>query len=312
LIGYEDDGFILESAGLHQLRQRVERQAYLTAEEAALMGEAQLRELISWRERFDVDRATEEELRARASELGLMSASRLKRLERGELRDLIRKRSRSEGYPLGVLSGEKTHLGIRWKTGRFWFDGHLEGLRIAELIRVLGGTPRELRGRLKAWLTLDGQLSDLASFSGTGSVQASLVNAIDVPLFLSVIKAIDFSSWFSNSRRAEVNVQFAVRNRALWLTEGRLTSSDLDLILIPPATISLGGIISAAFDVRHKGGIPLVSDILDFLPSLILSGITVQGPLENPTVHVQSLGTGADPAGTSGGRKPRMKDPGGG
>jgi hypothetical protein len=38
LIGYEDDGFILESAGLHQLRQRVERQAYLTAEEAALMG----------------------------------------------------------------------------------------------------------------------------------------------------------------------------------------------------------------------------------------------------------------------------------
>ena len=312
LLGYEDDRFVLETATLPMLRQRTERQGYLTREEAALMGEAQLRELLIWKERFDVDGARLEQLRAHASELGIMNASRLKRLDAKELREVIRTHSRALGQPLGVLSGERTHFGIRFDTGRFWFDGHLEGLRIADLIRTLGGAPGDLRGRLKAWLTLDGQLSDLQSYTGTGSVQASLVNAIELPLFLGVMKALDFSSWFQNSRRADVVVHFVVRDRALRLTEGKLTSSDLDLVLIPPGTITLGGIIHAAFDVRHKGGIPLVSDIIDILPSLLLSGVTVQGPLENPTVTVRSLGGGADPTGTSEGRKPRLKDPGGG
>lgn len=309
ILGYEDDGFVLETAGLRQLRDRAERQGYATPEEAALLTDPQLREIITRRERFDVDAASRELLRQRVVELGLVSASRARRMDTRDLRTLLRTRMRTEGQPLGVLSGENSHFGVSWSTGRFWFDGHLDGVRVPELIRVMGGTAQSVRGRLKAWLSLDGYLADADSWNGTGSMQAAIVNPIELPLFLSVMKALDFSSWFQNSRRAEIVAHFSVRDRGIHLTEGRLASSDLDLILVPPGRITFGGVISAAFDVRHKGGIPLVSDLLDLIPSLILSGVTVQGPLENPTVTVRSLGLGSDPADTSGGRKPRLKEP---
>ena len=308
IFGYENDGFDLKTATLAQLRQRVEKQGYLAADEAQLMSLEQLREIVAWREHLDIERANVTYLRKRVAELGIMSAGRARRLDRKKLLKLLRERPEDVGQPLGVLSGEATHFGINWD-GRFWFDGYLDRVQIAQAIASLGGSAEGVHGRLKTWLSVEGNISDAESWTGAGTLQASVINAVRLPLFLNVLKALDISSWFQSSRRADVIMHFAVGQKMLRITEGRLTSSGLDLALVPPGWITFGGIINAAFDVRHKGGIPLVSDILDILPSLILSGVSVQGPLEDPTVTARSLGITPEASGTSSGRKPRLKEP---
>ena len=101
---------------------------------------------------------------------------------------------------------------------------------------------------------------------------------------------------------------FEIGDTIVKLTEGHLRSPRLSLELEPPGTITFGGIIKARFDAKHTGGvIPIVSDIFNFLPSLFLDGVVVEGPLEDPKVEPRSLDLGGNSSGTSGGRKPRLK-----
>jgi hypothetical protein len=211
--------------------------------------------------------------------------------------------------PAGVIWEEETRLAVTWD-GDFSFDAHLRDVEIASAVRALGGAPQGVRGRLSARLAIGGHVGDVGSWQGSGWVSADAINVVHLPLFLNILKAIDPTTWSLNrSPRTRIRFEFDVGDSVVRLREGGSLSSDnLRLALMPGGTVTFGGIINARLDASHRSGsIPVVSDLLSALPSILLDGVVVQGPLEDPVVEPRSFGIGGD-TGTSGsGRRPRMK-----
>lgn len=308
LFGYRPDRFVLRTATLAQLRRRAEEKGYLRKGTAAESQEEELRRLIANEEMEPPDDLSRNRLIEWAAGLSPRPRDALERLSEAELRDEIK--DAQEHEPLGRLEAEGTGFGLAWSTGRFNLRARLHHVNLAETIRILGGDPQSARGRVAATLELGGLLEDPGTYTGSGKVAADAFDIVRLPVFLNILKAL-LVSFLSMSSRSQVAVEFDVRDRRVNLTRADITSDDLDLHLAGPGVITFGGVIDARFDVNHKSalGIPLISDILGFLPSVLLGGVEVQGPLEDPMVIPRSMGASSTGPALPQGRRPVLKDP---
>jgi len=306
VFGFEHADFDLETATGRQLRTHVVERGYLERDDAVRRTRDQLKALIEDRESFahrDADLST---LRLYAYEKGYLSLWRAELLDAEQLRQIIEDKRGVTAR--GVIWGEDTSLEIAWQ-GAFNLDAHLRQVRIRESVEALGGDPGDVSGTLSTRLRLEGHLDDLATWTGTGWVSANAVNVIQLPLFLNIIQILDIPSWFNSRSRTKIRFEFDIADSLVNLREGGwLKGGPLELDLVS-GRITFGGIISARLNAKHRGGIPLISDILNVLPSLLLSGVVVQGPLEDPRVEARSLGLGPERGGSAVGRRPRMKPP---
>ena len=218
----------------------------------------------------------------RAVTRGLATRAAAQQFSAAELRALLA-RGR-DARPWGVVRAQGSRFEVDFDGG---FRTHLvlRDVSVAETISVLGGSPGEVRGRMQSELVLEGVLSDSATWKGSGSLQAEVWNAIQMPLMLGVLKAIDVTALFSDQRRAQVVAAFTLDQRAFHFTSGFVKSPGLRLEIMPPGQVSFDGAVELLFDVTHGGGVPVISDILGFIPSMLLNRLRVRGTLEEPEVE---------------------------
>ncbi|MAG58213.1 MAG: hypothetical protein CMJ83_18150 [Planctomycetes bacterium] len=302
VFGFEYDAFDLETATPTELRRRAAR--YVSSEDAVKRSDAQLRALIESKEGFDYRHANLDQLRDHVQERGYLGRWRAGRMDEDQLRHVIERKRGARS--LGVLWGEDTRLSVTWG-GTFNLDAHVRDVNIGSAVKSFGGNPGKVRGMLSTRLRLSGDIADLATWKGSGWVSAEAANVVQLPFFLNILKAIDVTTWIASGRRTRLHFGFDIADSLLTLKKGGwLTGEGVKLELMS-GHITFGGIISARLNAKHGGFIPGLSELLAFLPSLILDGVVVEGPLEDPKVEARSLGLGSDEPGTSRGRKPRMK-----
>lgn len=307
LFGYDYDAFDLKKANRADLERRVVARGYLEYSEARRKSDAQLRELIETREGFDLEHATLRALRDHATEKGYVTPARANNLTSKQLRALILERSAAR--ELGIIDGEASNLTVSWN-GEFKLAALLRDVYVGPALKVLGSRSDGPGGRLKARIKLGGNLDELGSWKGEGVIQADGLNIVRLPLFLNILKTLDVTSLVSPRTQTKLRCEFEIADTIVKLTSGRLTSPRLLLELEPPGTITFGGIIKARLGADHTGGlIPGLSDLIGLIPGLLLTGVVVEGPLEDPKVEPRSFDLGSNTPGTAGGRKPRLKPP---
>lgn len=309
LLGYENERFDPRLAGRPQLLARMQTRWPTIREDWDSLSDGELRALVERVEFFDVDRSPRAELLNFVPSLGLASRRRAETLDTSELRKLVREGR--DVRPLGVLASEGTRLSIDWNRGRLAVDGLLDQVNLAAAAHHFGATTSSLQGRLKARLGFEGQLDDLASYAGSGRIEADAYNLLDLPVFLNVVKALDVFSLFGGSRRSRIELDFDIADRALQFTSGIVKSRDLTMTVVPPGSLTFGGIVDTRLDVSHGNemSIPLIGDLLNLPASLLLGGLEIQGPIEDPKVSSRSLGFGAPEGVPAAGRRPITKDP---
>ena len=304
LFGFDYDSFDVKTAHERELRDRAISMRYLDPREVRTKTAAQLRAIIEREEDFDILGADEATLRVYAEEHLYLSRARARRLDAERLRSIISEKRSVRRR--GVIYGETTKLAVTWD-GEFSLQADLREVDLGNALQSLGAEGAEVDGNLNSHVELRGTLGSPKTWEGNGWVKASVHGLIRLPVFLKMFKRLPF---MVPGTRTDLNCTFDVGDGVVTLTEGNTRSPGLDLELEPPATITFGGIIKARFDAQHKGGmIPLVSDILGVIPGLLLDGVVVEGPLEDPKVEPRSFGVGATTPGTAGGRKPLLKPP---
>ena len=304
LFGYEQDSFHLDGEDRESLIRRVIARGYENDNRARGMTDAQLEELIQREEEFDTSAADLAGLRQYAVRRGIVRKYRAQRMPALELRSRIEQHRKAER--LGIIWGETTELTLTWD-GDFSVNADLLDVRPRQALERLGASVNGLEGLLNARVKLEGALDDLSSWTGSGRVSGSAQGLMRLPVFLSVIKFLQLSIRPVTTERLEC--AFEVKDGVVTLVSGELRTGEVDLELVPPGTITFGGIVSARLDVEHPSLIPLplISDILGAIPSLLLDAIVVEGPLEDPDVSTRSLGVGGKARGTAAGRRPLMK-----
>ncbi|MSR74300.1 MAG: hypothetical protein EXS14_02355 [Planctomycetes bacterium] len=290
IFGYSLDRFDAMTAALDDVRARAVENGWLDAAQAAEAQEREVRALVQARETLDVSNMAHADLVTLVRERSLAPEALAKRLSVAELRSML-ERGR-DSRPLGVLLEEGTKLRIGWG-GEFELKLALAEVAVGSAIDILGGESGEVRGRMKGSLELAGMLANPEDWTGGGVLHADVWNAIHLPLMLGVLKAVDVTALFSDSRRARVQAAFRVAKARLDFHSARVKSAGLTLDLTPPGSVSFDGSVDLGFAVSHGGGVPLISDILGFLPSLLLDTIRVRGTLEQPEVEGGSAALGS-------------------
>jgi hypothetical protein len=309
LLGYEDDRFDPRLASRAALVARAESRAPRLAGGLDSRSDDELRALIERSESFDADRATREELVEHVIRFGLASRRRAHALDRAQLLALVR--DARDLKPLGVVVTEGTQLAIDWSRGEMAVEGYFDRVSLPAALRHFGGDPRDLRGQLRARVSLGGRIGDPGSYQGQGRLEADAYNLLELPLFLGVVKSLDVFGLFGGQNRTRIDLLFEVRDRFLDFRSGSIVGRDLTLTVVPPSTLSFGGIVNARLDARHGNemSIPLIGDILNLPASLLLGGLEIQGPVEDPRVTSRSLGFGAPTEVPGMGRRPVIKEP---
>ncbi len=291
VFGYSEDRFDAATAALEAVRARAVENGWMDAARAAEAQEQDIRALVQAKGALNLTGLSQEDLVTLVRERGLEPEALARRRSAEELRDILQ-RGR-DARPLGLLLEEGTSLGIGWQ-GDFALKLALSDVAVGSAIGILGGDPGEVRGRLRGSLELAGPLANSAAWTGRGTVNADVWNAIHLPLMLGVLKAVDVTALFSDQRRARIEVSFNVLEARLDLLHTRVKSAGLTLQLTPPGRVGFDGGVHMDFSVSHGGGVPLISDILGLLPSLLLDTIRVRGTLEQPEVDGGSSALGTD------------------
>lgn len=272
----------LAAASLNDLRALALELGLLDDPDTLALEEVALRLKVLEAEEHLESSLDREGLVARVVQRGLVSEKQADALAVAELRALLA-RGR-DARPFGVLTNPGSRFEVAFEGG-FRANLRLRDVSVAEAIAILGGSPGDVRGRMQADLALEGRLADSASWVGAGSLQSEVWNAIQLPFMLGVLKAMDVTALFSDQRRAQIVAAFTIGNRSLCFANGFLKSPGLRLEIRPPGRIEFDGAVDLDFDVSHGGGVPVISDILGFLPSLLLDRLRVRGTLEEPEIE---------------------------
>ncbi len=272
----------LAGASLNDLRAHALELGLLDDPDTLALEEVALRlKVLEAEERLE-GRLDHAGLVARVVQRGLVQQKPAEALAVAELRALLA-RGR-DARPFGVLAQPGSRFEVAFE-GAFKTALRLRDVSVAEAIATLGGAPGEVRGRMQADLALEGRLADSATWVGAGSLQSEVWNAIQLPFMLGVLKAMDVTALFSDQRRAQIVAGFTIGARSLCFMNGFLKSPGLRLEIRPPGRIEFEGGVDLDFDVSHGGGVPVISDILGFLPSLLLDRLRVRGTLGEPEIE---------------------------
>ncbi|NRA95496.1 MAG: hypothetical protein HRU14_04735 [Planctomycetes bacterium] len=291
-----------------KLRDRAIYMGYLKPREARKKTAAELLEIIDREEQFDLEDADEATLRRHAVEKFYLSRARAGRMNAAQLSKEIQKKRRSP--PLGVIWGETSNLSVTWD-GEFSLDADLRDIRVGNALMNLETSEKDIGGHMNGHLTLGGALADPDTWKGNGWVKAAGVDLGQLPFFFEIFRVfMDPTTLLASGVDSDLQLKFDVGGSVVTIPEAKLKYSGVEIDLEQPASITFGGIIKARCGIEHtRGLIPLVSDILGVIPGLLLDGVTVEGPLEDPKVTASSFGPGEGTPGTAGGRKPLLKPP---
>lgn len=212
------------------------------------------------------------------------------------------------GGPLGIISGERSRLGLDWSGRRFELVAHLTHMDLAATVRALGGSPGGVIGSGDLGVELRGIQGRPETYRGSGSLRAKATNLVEIPLFLRILQVAELrpESLLNTRTHTRVEADFALEQRVVRLHHAALKTPNVDLE--GSGVVTLDGTIRAHLDAEHHGSIPLLSQVLGLFQSALLGGLEVVGPLEDPEVRATSFGGGGS-RGLPKGRRPRTHPP---
>ncbi len=185
----------------------------------------------------------------------------------------------------------------------------VQDLHLAELLPRLTGRAAGAEGMASVELTLAGNLEDRTTWSGDGRIRFVGKELWHLPLISEVLTFLNYD--LTRDPRSEAGlVHFTVHDQRIRLTNFVFEGPDLRLDGDPTSEISFGGIANIACRTKFLKwipDIPLISDILSILKNPIAWGVSLRGPIEDPTVEMIGIFDALGNPDPDAGRRIRLK-----